>query len=312
MQPTVCSTENCERPAFAKGLCNRCYHQQWRRANGTPERKTLEGTTCSVDNCAHSGYHDHPEHGVLCRQHDDRVRRNGSPEYVDRKDRPSCSVEGCSKPVHSREYCQAHYRKDKKYGDPLSQGVVGRPRTGNGHVRLSDAEKAARAAARRQERDARTECVNGHDLTPENVYTDPRGNRICRTCQASWFGRASSATTSVHNRDKTHCRAGHAYAVYGKPKGKNGGGRYCTICHRYNRIKSKYGVTAVQWDEMVLEQEGRCAICPEPLVEPHIDHDHATGETRRLLCSPCNLVLGLMHDSPERLEAAALYLRGRS
>lgn len=59
-------------------------------------------------------------------------------------------------------------------------------------------------------------------------------------------------------------------------------------------------------------QRWRCKICQRPpypagsrLVP---DHNHATGEVRGLLCSPCNSALGLMGEKAERLLAAARYL----
>jgi hypothetical protein len=29
----------------------------------------------------------------------------------------------------------------------------------------------------------RTHCIRGHELTPENIYLNKRGKRVCRTCQ---------------------------------------------------------------------------------------------------------------------------------
>lgn len=51
-----------------------------------------------------------------------------------------------------------------------------------------------------------------------------------------------------------------------------------------------------------------CAICnsTEDLVG---DHDHSTGEPRGILCRNCNLAIGNMRDDPERLVAAAAYLK---
>jgi hypothetical protein len=58
-------------------------------------------------------------------------------------------------------------------------------------------------------------------------------------------------------------------------------------------------------------QDHRCAVCREPVGVDrlHVDHDHATGEFRGLLCHLCNRGLGHFGDSPERLDAAAVYLR---
>lgn len=79
----------------------------------------------------------------------------------------------------------------------------------------------------------------------------------------------------------------------------------------------KYGITQEQYEALLLAQGNACAICgithnglrqgrPKGM---SIDHDHNTGKVRGLLCDACNLALGKMEDDPERLEAAARYLR---
>jgi hypothetical protein len=42
----------------------------------------------------------------------------------------------------------------------------------------------------------------------------------------------------------------------------------------------------------------------------HIDHDHITGKVRGLLCTQCNIALGMTHDDPGLLTKLAEYLRG--
>ncbi len=56
-------------------------------------------------------------------------------------------------------------------------------------------------------------------------------------------------------------------------------------------------------------KSGECAICHEFTDPLNCDHDHTTGLTRGWLCPNCNRGLGMFRDSPERLEAAAQYLR---
>lgn len=41
----------------------------------------------------------------------------------------------------------------------------------------------------------------------------------------------------------------------------------------------------------------------------HVDHDHATGAIRGVLCNACNHALGMVHDSPEVLVGLVEYLR---
>lgn len=77
-----------------------------------------------------------------------------------------------------------------------------------------------------------------------------------------------------------------------------------------------YGITQQQYDTMLAQQDGACAICRGEHVGPgerlHIDHDHTTGEVRGLLCSKCNTLLGLADDNADRLAAAITYLTERT
>lgn len=65
-------------------------------------------------------------------------------------------------------------------------------------------------------------------------------------------------------------------------------------------------------DRFYVEQEGRCAVCKRTEDEVgstlHLDHCHATGKLRGLLCADCNRGLGSFRDSPENLIAASEYL----
>lgn len=80
---------------------------------------------------------------------------------------------------------------------------------------------------------------------------------------------------------------------------------------RQRHLVKKYGVTFQDYQRMLTQQGGCCAICRRP--EPKgrmfdVDHNHSTGVVRGLLCTSCNRVLGHAGDSPERLRAAADYL----
>ena len=80
-------------------------------------------------------------------------------------------------------------------------------------------------------------------------------------------------------------------------------------------IKRKYGITSDEYDAMVDEQDGVCAICKRemPLT---VDHDHSCCDSdascgrcvRGLLCNPCNRALGFFGDDLERLRSAVQYL----
>ena len=79
---------------------------------------------------------------------------------------------------------------------------------------------------------------------------------------------------------------------------------------KYN-FRRKWGITLEERDALITAQSGRCAICRQAFEnskDTHIDHDHDTDVIRGLLCSRCNLGLGMFKDSPESLRAAAAYL----
>ena len=61
---------------------------------------------------------------------------------------------------------------------------------------------------------------------------------------------------------------------------------------------------------MLDEQGGKCAIClrPQEGKPLSIDHNHASGQVRALLCSNCNSAIGRFGESTEILERAAQYL----
>lgn len=69
------------------------------------------------------------------------------------------------------------------------------------------------------------------------------------------------------------------------------------------------GLTEEQYETMLTEQKGRCAICGmEPSGRLHVDHDHDAGTARGLLCTNCNPGLGFFRDDPVLLRRAAEYL----
>jgi hypothetical protein len=82
---------------------------------------------------------------------------------------------------------------------------------------------------------------------------------------------------------------------------------------RDHRLAKVYRMTEAEYGAMLGAQDGCCAVCGKPAAEAKggvldIDHCHATGAVRGLLCGPCNRGIGSLADSPERLRDAADYL----
>jgi len=109
------------------------------------------------------------------------------------------------------------------------------------------------------------------------------------------------------------------------PKNKNnadGRHTYCKPCHRARtaetvsrlygstrsyHLKHRYGITAAEFDVMLEEQGGLCAVCRERPAE-HVDHCHQTGAVRGLTCFNCNGGLGQFKDRVDIMRNAIDYL----
>jgi hypothetical protein len=94
----------------------------------------------------------------------------------------------------------------------------------------------------------------------------------------------------------------------------------CTECHtkpndelrniaKLRFALKKYGMSIEQYNDMIKSQNGCCKICMKPSDRRlAVDHNHATGKVRGLLCVNCNLGLGNFQDDPTLLLKAAQYL----
>jgi hypothetical protein len=87
----------------------------------------------------------------------------------------------------------------------------------------------------------------------------------------------------------------------------------CPRTSFHYQIKRKYGITIDDYERMLEDQGGGCAICGEtnPLKGKNylcVDHCHTTGKVRGILCHDCNTGLGKFKDSEEFLRTAINYL----
>lgn len=87
------------------------------------------------------------------------------------------------------------------------------------------------------------------------------------------------------------------------------------------QLKFKFGITLDKYNEILVSQNGKCAICEnEEIAVDHrtkkirrlaVDHCHEAGKVRGLLCSKCNRALGGVNESVEILESMIKYLKER-
>lgn len=129
--------------------------------------------------------------------------------------------------------------------------------------------------------------------------------KICRKCHApksvNRFGKSSNKSV---RRMCLKCQADKNREYY-KTRPKR--------TPEYQRelvLKSRYGITQVQYETMLVAQNSVCAICKNSpkYRRLDIDHCHNTKIIRGILCSDCNVGISKFKDNPELLEEAIKYL----
>ena len=127
--------------------------------------------------------------------------------------------------------------------------------------------------------------------------------KICTKCK-------TTKTLSLFYKNKSGAfgRSGQCRDCTNERLKKN----YCPQKAFAKALKGKYNMTINDYDQLLFNQGGFCAIC-KGLETGHlgrfvVDHDHMTGKVRGLLCWSCNVGIGHLKDNPEILISAAYYL----
>lgn len=133
------------------------------------------------------------------------------------------------------------------------------------------------------------EC--GHSERKHYAYSK------CRKCYELW------RRTTHPKGKKAKCHRDRA--LYARGKCYN-----CYVAHiqKKCRRKTRYGLTLENYEQMLAEQGGKCAIC-RVRTATDVDHCHNSKKVRGVLCSRCNLGIGNLRDNPAIVERALEYLR---
>jgi len=73
----------------------------------------------------------------------------------------------------------------------------------------------------------------------------------------------------------------------------------------------KYRITYNDYIKALKKQNNKCGICKQEFKEDnfYFDHNHKTKKFRGLLCSNCNLGIGLLKDNKKIINNAVKYLK---
>lgn len=193
-----------------------------------------------------------------------------------------CQEKGCDKPAYCRGLCNGDYQRWLKAQEP-------RPTT--------------------------LTCRHCGTVFPNVVRQGPDRQFCSPQCKGKYWGE---------ERARLRREAPPRTCECGAPVMHRTGRPVCEACRIDDRDRSyraeymlvyvlrQHGLTRADYDRMLEAQHGCCAICGSgrPLGRGrwHIDHDHATGRVRGLLCNNCNRGIGYFGDDPDTIRAAADYL----
>jgi hypothetical protein len=144
-----------------------------------------------------------------------------------------------------------------------------------------------------------------------------RRSQLCVNCAAG--ARTALRDSRDASATRTCAKCGRTQPTEAFPKkGKTHHGSdrysYCRPCtseyQRVNKLRTIFNLTEEDYEAMLAYQNGKCAICVRPPGKNRlaVDHEHATGLIRGLVCWSCNRGLGYWADSIDRLAYAAAYI----
>ena len=160
-----------------------------------------------------------------------------------------------------------------------------------------------------------SECLKQHGMFTRNHIVD--GMKICYRCGIN------KPVSQYYTVTKGSTDIGSCCKECDNERGREYRQKHPEVYQNYYhrnrpRIQAKerrerYGLDSDQFNELLRSQNGKCAICFSSESGGrnntwHVDHDHATGIVRGLLCAGCNVGLGNFKDIPERMRLAAAYL----
>jgi hypothetical protein len=157
--------------------------------------------------------------------------------------------------------------------------------------------KACFAIRYRKHRERKAEAA-GRTVRSRRLV--PAGHKFCPACQQMLPKNRFANNRASRDGLTAYCKPCH------NAKGKATYTRLYGSTREYH-LRRRYGIGQADVERMLAEQDNTCAGCDQS--DPgNVDHDHATGVVRGMLCFNCNQALGNVRDSVSVLRALQAYL----
>jgi hypothetical protein len=244
----------------------------------------------------------------LCNACYQRWQKRGTTDYAPQRVRGVCSVNGCGMPHRSRGFCRLHYERLLSSGDP---DQTKRPDDWGAKTKHPLYHRWAHMMR----------YASTHPIVPEwrDFLTFAADIGEPPDAKAKLFVADDSKPLGPQNMVWKH-------SITERVEGEDDSTYKARRSRVYRRIhkeqmsgydlKRHYGMSPAAKEEMLNQQERKCAICrcDESMsikgrrVGLAVDHCHGSGNVRGLLCYQCNTGLGAFKDDPGLLWAAMQYL----
>lgn len=229
-----------------------------------------------------------------------------------------CSEESCELASFGRGLCSKHYQLARYHGRLPSErgpkvcercGETFEARKWNARYCSRTCNERARYENSRRPEFVAQNCQNCGVALPEDRRAD---TRYCSVkCGSDYVnGRRAVERQVLKVATRRPCQGCQGDI----PEDRQVNALYCSHeCKVRAKRHEAYGLTLVELQQL-LDQHKQCAICGSTnwgKKGPQVDHDHATGAVRGVLCFWCNTGIGHLGDDPARLRAAARYIERR-
>jgi len=276
------SCSNCgEEKVKCKGLCARCYMRMQR--HGTPELLVKDKEPCY--GCGNEKVHAKG----LCGSCYSRLLSNGSPEKTRPKGKTVAECDFCGerKTMAAHGLCKKCYKRARDHGgDP---NYIDK--------NLPPKIRPCKNCSETREIVGKGYCAPCYQRLWKKgtlEYAPKRYRKFCliEGCDKPVVSYGFCGTHRIAKRDKRSQQDYH--------------------------LKKKFGMGSGEYEKLLESQGGVCAICGNKETRPDhnngkprrlaVDHNHKTGKVRSLLCSNCNIAIGLLGDSTDTIKSAMEYL----
>lgn len=266
-----CLEHNCERPAFARGVCRKHYDMQIR----------AEAKVCNITGCTNPGVRS----GGICDVHYRKALMSRTPK---------CTVSGCDGAVKAHGLCPKHYQRHRVHGAtnatrPVDWGAR------EEHPLYASYQWHRRALPTSM-------CEEWADdfwAFVDVVGDRPEGCTLRRKDPKlplgpdNWCWKPSTASSDKAAYARQWRKDNARLARNADLKKQFGIGIV-----EYEQMEAAQGGVCAICGRMQTGRFGNLAV----------DHCHTTGKIRGLLCSACNTAIGALGDTYEGVKAAADYL----